>query len=168
MVRVYAGFCVGGTPLAVGSGAGLGAGITVTVPENAVTDLRANATDRAGNTSGCSAPFAYEEDSASPTPAITGTAPASPADDETPEVFGTGAEAGSTVSIYDNAACTATALGSGTAGDFEGAGITVTVPPGTLLGDTTTTLHASAVDALGNASGCSAGVDYTEQFIPLP
>ena len=34
--------------------------------------------------------------------------------------------------------------------------------------DVTTTLHASAVDALGNASGCSAGVDYTEQFIPLP
>ena len=167
-VRVYAAFCVG-TPLAAGSGDALGAGITVTVPENAVTDLRANATDRAGNTSGCSAAFAYEEDSASPTPTITGTTPASPADDDTPLVFGAGAEAGSTVSIYDNATCTAPTLpgGTGPAGDFEGGGITVTVPS-SLLMDVTTTLHASAVDALGNASGCSAGVDYTEQFIPLP
>jgi hypothetical protein len=170
-IRVYAGFCVG-TPLAVSSGAGLEAGITVTVPENAVTDLRANATDRAGNTSGCSAAFPYEEDSASPTPAIAGTTPPVAGDDENPEVFGTWTEpnpAGPTaVSIYDNAACTGTPLGSGSAAAFEGAGITAAVPPGTLLGDTTTTLHASAVDALGNPSGCSAGVDYTEQFIPLP
>jgi hypothetical protein len=146
--------------------------MSVTVAENAVTDLRANATDRAGNTSVCSEPLAYEEDSASPTPTITGTTPASPADDENPEVSGTWLEPNSggaaAVSIYDNAACTGAALGSGGAGAFEGGGITVTVPAGTLLGDTTTTLHASAVDALGNASGCSGGVTYTEQFIPLP
>jgi hypothetical protein len=166
-VRIYAESCAG-APLAVGSGATLAAGMTVTVAENAVTGLRANATDRAGNTSGCSEPFAYEEDSATPTPTILGTTPASPADDETPEVFGMGAEAASTVSIYDNAACTGAALGSGGAGAFEGGGITVTVPAGTVLGDATTTLHASAVDALGNASGCSGGVAYTEQFILLP
>ncbi|MGH2975647.1 MAG: glycosyl hydrolase [Solirubrobacterales bacterium] len=38
-------------------------GITVAVPDNSTTSLRAKATDAAGNTSGCSAAFSYVEDS---------------------------------------------------------------------------------------------------------
>lgn len=151
-VRVFAGGC-GGVPLATGPAAAFGAGFTVGVAENATTDLRANATDPAGNASDCSAAVPYVEDSSSPTPAIAGTSPPSPADDENPSVFGTGAEAGSTVSIYDNAGCTGTALGSGAAAVFEAGGIPLVVA---LPDGVTTNLYASAVDALGNPSGCSA------------
>ena len=133
-------------------------GITATVPGDATTSLRAKAVDALGNQSSCSAGFAYTEDSSSPTPTITATTPTSPANDNNPEVRGSGAEAGSTVSIYDNAACTGAPVGSGTAADFNGAvGITATVPD-----NATTNLHAEAEDALLNPSGCSAAFAYTE------
>ena len=169
VVRVYAGPCAGGTLLATGTGAGLGAGITITVPlpEDAVTQLHANATDRAGNVSGCSAPFAYTEDSTAPEPpTITETDPASglltPSTDASPAVIG-GAEAGSDVGIYSDAGCSASLGPMGTAAVFGGAGIPVTVT------EPVTTLHASAVDAAGNESGCSADAfNYYLLVLPPP
>ena len=63
--------------------------------ENQTTNLRATASDAAGNASGCSTALAYTEDSSGPgTPSITDTDPDSPANDNNPEVRGTGAEAG--------------------------------------------------------------------------
>jgi hypothetical protein len=160
-VRIYAGACPG-TPVALNTAGVFGStGIMVTVPADAATTLFATATDVAGNASGCSAPFTYTEDSTAPgTPAITGTAPASPADDTMPEVIGT-AEAGSIVSIYDNAACEGAALGTGAATTFAAPGVTVTVGDGT-----TTALHAHAVDAAGNTSACSAAATYEEVATP--
>jgi hypothetical protein len=68
------------------------------------------------------------------------------------------AESGSSVKLYDNATCTGSPIGSGTASEFGGGGITVTV-----LDNTETDLHASATDPLGSVSNCSAGFTYTEQ-----
>ncbi len=136
-------------------------GITATVPSDVFSNLRATATDQAGNPSSCSGDptFSYREDSTAPaTPAITVTSPASPANDNTPEVKGTGAEADSTVSLYANSTCIGAVLGTGTAADFNGVGgITGTVP-----GDQTTNLHGTATDQAGNVSGCSNLVAYTE------
>ena len=126
-------------------------GIGVTVPSNASTTFWATATDAAGNTSPCStSSLTYVEDSAPPAqPLLSATDPGSPSADTTPLVIGS-ADAGSTVRIYTDAACTSLAA-TGTAADLASPGIGVTVGPGS-----TTTFHATATDAVGNTSACSA------------
>jgi hypothetical protein len=160
-VRIYGTIGCSGPPIGTGPAATFNAGgITVTVLDNEPTPLSATATDGAGNTSACSAPFGpYVEDSAAPaTPTINETQPHSPANAEQPAVLGTGAEAGSTVRIYSTPACTGAAIGSGTAAAFNGTvGITALVPP-----DTATDLRATATDAAGNISGCSDPFTYVE------
>ena len=157
-VRIYSTATCTGTPLATGSAASFGgAGITTPVPENQTTNLRATATDAAGNASGCSSALAYTEDSSGPAPpSITDTDPDSPSSDQNPEVKGT-ADSGSTVRIYSTATCTGTPLATGSAASFGGAGITTPVPE-----NQTTNLRATATDAAGNASGCSSALAYTE------
>ncbi len=157
-VKIYSSSDCTGSPLASGSAASFsGAGITTPVPSNQTTNLRASATDAAGNASGCSSALAYTHDSSAPaTPSLTDTDPDSPANDNNPEVKGT-AEAGSTVKIYSTADCTGSPLASGSAATFSGAGITTPV-----AGDQTTNLRATATDSLNNASGCSPALAYTE------
>ena len=88
------------------------------------------------------------------------TGPASPADGTTPRVKGS-VQGGATVKVYTDAACTNLAA-TGTAGDFNGAGIEVTVADGS-----TTTFNATATGAIGGESDCSAGsVTYVEQDSP--
>jgi hypothetical protein len=56
--------CTAGTAVALGSAAKFASpGITVSVPDNTTTALRATATDAAGNVSPCSGSFTYVEDS---------------------------------------------------------------------------------------------------------
>ena len=157
-VRIYSTGTCTGSPLATGSAASFGgAGITTPVPENQTTNLRATATDAAGNASACSSAFTYIEDSTGPaTPSITDTDPDSPSSDQNPEVKGS-AEAGSTVRIYSTATCTGSPLATGSAASFGGAGITTPVPE-----NQTTNLRATATDAVGNASACSSALAYVE------
>jgi Ca2+-binding RTX toxin-like protein len=137
-----------------------GSGITISVPDDSATELRATAVDAEGNESGCSAPFTYVEDSTAPeAPTITDTDPDSPANDNSPEVKGTtGAGSPTTVRIYENnPTCAGTADHTGTVADFTGAGITISVPD-----DSSTELRATAVDAAGNQSTCSTSFTYVE------
>src|SRR5215213_7662343 len=92
------------------------------------------------------------------TPSITGSTPASPANNNSPSINGT-AEAGSTVKLYTNNTCTSAVAGSGTAtgGNFS---IAVSVSD-----NTSTTFYAAATDAAGNVSGCSSGFAYVEDSI---
>lgn len=91
-------------------------------------------------------------------PSLTGTDPASPANDNSPAVRGT-AEAGSRVRIYANAACTGDVAGSDSAGGDGSFSVPVTVAD-----NTTTTFHATATDPAGNTSPCSStSVTYVEQ-----
>jgi hypothetical protein len=83
------------------------------------------------------------------TPTVTSTEPASPSNSTSPKVKGT-AEAGSTVTLYANSTCTGDPLGSGTAADFAGTGITATVPS-----DATTTIYAKATKDAQFESVCS-------------
>ena len=137
-------------------------GIAAALPGDQTTDLTATATDSAGNTSGCSSPFAYTEDSTPPAaPTISATVPDSPANDNEPEVTGS-AEEGSIVSIYGDPSCTGPVLGGGSAADFNGStGIAAALP-----GDQTTDLTATATDSAGNTSGCSSPFAYTEDSTP--
>ena len=96
------------------------------------------------------------------TPSITGSTPASGADENLPEISGT-APAGSTVSLFTTADCSGAAAATGSAATFASAGLAVAVPD-----NSTTTLYASATSALDSdgASGCSPGFTYVEATPP--
>jgi hypothetical protein len=75
-VRIYSTPDCAGTPVATGGRDQFDSpGITTNVPGDQTTDLRATATDRAGNTSTCSTPVAYAEDSTGPATSITEAPP---------------------------------------------------------------------------------------------
>jgi hypothetical protein len=93
-------------------------------------------------------------------PVLSGTTPASPANQNTVLVLGT-AEAGSTVSVYPDGNCSGPPYPSGPAGVFASSGISVHVPD-----DSTTTFSATATDASNNASSCSATISYVEDSRP--
>jgi hypothetical protein len=145
---------VAGTGTAPGGAFAIG----VTVGDDTTTTFYGTATDAAGNTSGCSATsVTYVEDSAAPAaPVLTGSSPASPANNNGPTITGT-AEAGTTVKLYTNSACTSAVAGTGTA---PGGAFAI----GVAVGDnTTTTFYGTATDAAGNTSACSGtSVTYVE------
>ena len=139
-----------------------GAGIPLSVGANATTQISAELTDLAGNTSPCSSPIDYTHDSVAPAaPVITATDPASPSNDNTPSITGT-AETGSTVNLYSTNDCTGPAAATGTAADFAAAGLGVTVAD-----DSTSTFHATATDGAGNTSACSSeSIVYADDSTP--
>ncbi|MGF1466737.1 MAG: Ig-like domain-containing protein [Sandaracinaceae bacterium] len=113
----------------------------------------------------------YVEDSLPPTiPLLTGTDPISPAEDPMPEVQGQ-TEAEARVELYTDPDCSGELLAVTTASADGTFAVEVEVPE-----ETTTVLYAVAIDAVGNRSGCSAGLEYRESarpeaavlFPPLP
>jgi hypothetical protein len=93
-------------------------------------------------------------------PVLTGTNPASPANNNHALVIGT-AEVGSTVSVYPDGNCSGPPYPSGSAATFASPGIGVQVPD-----DSTTTFSATATDASDNASSCSTPSSYREDSRP--
>jgi hypothetical protein len=90
---------------------------------------------------------------------LTGTDPASPALSGTPRVRGV-AEAGSTVKLYAGSSCAGTPLATASAAELGSPGIGVSVAEGT-----TATFSATATDAAGNTSSCSAPISYTRSHL---
>jgi len=88
-------------------------------------------------------------------PQLTSTDPASPSPSGTPRIRGT-AEAGSAVRIYAGAGCTGTPVATGNATELGSPGLRVEVGEGV-----TATFSATAGDAAGNTSACSAPISYT-------
>ena len=157
-MKLYGSAACSGPPAATGTEAAFeGAGIPVVVVEDATNTIYATATDDAGNVSACGGPIVYVEDSSSPTPTLTATDPASPANANFPKLRGSGAEAGSTVTVWGNNNCGAPPLFTGTAAEFNGAGIEIEE-----LDDDTETYSVNATDAVGNVSGCSNAITYIE------
>jgi Bacterial Ig-like domain len=99
-------------------------------------------------------------------PCLNGTTPASPANDNSPRIFGS-AEAGTTVNLYVDSGCTDPPVTSGSASNFAFPGIAVSVAD-----DSTTHFYARATDGV-NTSACSstltgpsASVTYVEDSTP--
>ncbi len=104
-------------------------------------------------------------DAASSTPPVlTGSSPASPANENTPRILGTSSP-GSKIGLFANPACTGAPLATDFASVFFAPGIPVNVPD-----DSTTTFFATASDMAGNPSPCSSSsVTYVERTtIPPP
>ena len=91
-------------------------------------------------------------------PVITGTNPASGANDNAPKVLGTQAATGTPtqVKIYKNATCTGAPDTTGSVAAFTGAGITINVAD-----DSLTALSARA-SGVGGDSPCSNTINYQE------
>jgi hypothetical protein len=144
-----------GTPLVHGSATALASpGIAITAPADTTTQISATTKDKAGNVSRCSNAITYVEDSTAPSkPTITGATPAPPSTSTTPTITGT-AQPGATVTLYAGP-CSGTPAATGTAAAFASPGIQITIPA-----HATTQLHATATDAAGNKSACSAAFAY--------
>jgi hypothetical protein len=88
-------------------------------------------------------------------PQLTSTDPASPNSSGTPRIRGA-AEAGSRVHVYAGPNCAGASVATGSAAELGSPGIRVEVGEGV-----TATFSATATDAAGNTSACSASVSYT-------
>jgi hypothetical protein len=93
-------------------------------------------------------------------PQLTSTNPASPNPSGTPRIRGT-AEAGSTVRVYASSNCAGAPVATGSATELAAPGIRVGVKEGV-----TAAFSATATDAAGNTSACSAAVSYTRAKAP--
>ncbi len=152
--------CSGATPLALGPAATFaGAGITVTVPSDATTNLYAAALDANGYSSPCSAASAYTEDSTAPgAPALS--IGSSPSRDANPAVTGS-AEGNTTVELFTGAGCSGTPAATGPSGSLGGGGIEVPVAQ-----NATTQISGRAIDGAANVSPCSNALSYRHDSKP--
>jgi hypothetical protein len=94
-------------------------------------------------------------------PQLTSTDPPSPGWSGQPRILGA-AETGSTVRLYAGPNCAGTPVATGSAAKLA-AGIPVEVAEGV-----TATFSATATDAAGNTSACSAPTTYTRLKVPPP
>ena len=139
MVRIYSTSGCKGAPLATGTAAELASpGLTVSVPDNSTTTLRATATDSATNTSSCSGGFTYVEDSTPPDTTITSGA-SGPTNDSTPTFGFSSSQSGSTFECRFDSAAFAPCSGPA-----------ATHTPTTALSDGLHTFAVRAIDQAGN------------------
>lgn len=164
-VRLFLTADCSGTPPVTGTAAAFASpGLQLTVGLNSTTNVRFTAVDAAGNESLCSAPVTYVHDNTAPN-APTGlvTVPATLSNSVlAPKVLGT-TEAASRVSLFTTTDCSGIAAATGTAEEFAGVGIAITVGA-----NATTAIRAKTTDAAGNISPCSAPVSYLhDSLAPL-
>jgi hypothetical protein len=88
-------------------------------------------------------------------PTLSGTVPASPANDNSPRITGSAPD-GSTVRLYDTSDCSGSAIATATLAELE-SGITVSVAD-----DSSTTFGATSTTPAGTTSPCSAPITYLE------
>ena len=149
----------------VGSGAALlftGTGVPLTLSQNQISTVYAMAVEPFGSTSACTLMASYRHDStvADP-PAFTSIQPTSPNNTSlTPIITGTVNSGITNISIFKDSACSQH-LATGTAGDFTGSGIEVTVPE-----KQSTTLWAQALDDGGHSSFCTYLTTYIHDLDP--
>ncbi|MGH2974194.1 MAG: Ig-like domain-containing protein, partial [Solirubrobacterales bacterium] len=117
--------------------------------------FRVRSTDQASNQSAVATRNFTVDTTAPSAPQLSGTVPASPANDNNPKVLGT-APANTTVRLYTSPDCSGSPVATVSAVELE-AGISVSVS-----GDSTTSLSATATTAAGSTSGCSEQILYVE------
>jgi hypothetical protein len=161
-VRIHTDATCSGTPVVQGEADASGAfSLGVTVTDGSTTSFHASVRDAAGNVSACSSVFTYREDSTAPAaPALTGTTPVSPSNDNTPRVNGA-AEPFATVLVFTTADCAGAPAAQGEASSSGAFAVPVDVPA-----DAHTSFFARARDAAGNLSSCGGGLAYTEDSTP--
>jgi hypothetical protein len=148
-VRIFSTPDCSGTPLATSTAAALASpGITVAVVDNSTTVLRATAT-LGVNTSVCSAPITYVEDSAAPNTTID-SGPSAPTNDSTPTFGFSSSEPNSTFQCRFDSAAYAPCTGPG-----------ATHTPTTALSSGSHTFSVRAIDQAANTDASAATRTFT-------
>ena len=135
---------------------------------SSVTDdvyvFEVRATDSEGNADATPASATFTVDTQAPSaPTLQETHPASPANDNSPEIEGV-AEEGSTVSLYANGTCAGAPIDTAPAFELATTGVTANVAD-----NSQTSFSATATDGAGNVSACSAPIAYVEDStVPAP
>lgn len=148
----------------IGSGTIDGSGdfsVGITVPNDSITNVYARSIDAALNQSACTAmPIVYEHQTYTGpmTPVFTGSTPTSPANENNPAIEGS-ADAGNSVTLYSNSACT-TVLASGLADGSGNFSIPIAVGE-----NTTTMIYAKASDGVTDSSCTALGYQYIEDSL---
>jgi hypothetical protein len=126
------------------------------IAANSVTTFYATQADGSG-TSPCSEGLKYRQVTTAPEPPVpSSVSPASPADNNSPRVFGS-ADPEAIVSIFSGSTCSGAALGAGPGAEFAGSGIEVSVP------DNSTTIFSARAELAGIPSACaSSSISYQE------
>jgi hypothetical protein len=116
-----------------------------------------------GQTATCSNALIVGSDSTPPsTPHPQGSTPASPGNNNSPKIFGSGAECGSRIDLFTQSDCTGPIAGTSSATGFASPGIGVFVPD-----NTQRTFYALATSVANIQSACSpTGLQYVEDSIP--
>ena len=118
------------------------------------------AIDQAGNIDATPASSTWTVDTVGPAaPALSSTTPASPANNNSPKIFGS-APAGTTVHLYPNANCSGLALTDIPAADLQ-TGVAVSVAD-----NSSTSFSATATSSAANTSPCSSALTYVEDSAP--
>jgi alpha-tubulin suppressor-like RCC1 family protein len=161
-VNLYANAECSGYPVQTGDASDFADGFTVTAPSDASTFFTANASDAAGNTSGCSSAVSYTNDSTAPdAPSALSASPVSPSASAAVTIKGV-AEAGTSVDLYDNSTCSGSPVETGDANAFAtGFAVTATL-------NAETAYAVTATDAAGNTSECSDAVLFVNDSTPPP
>jgi hypothetical protein len=165
-ITIYAGDPTCSVPAAIAAvgtaGALEGAGIPVSVAQDSTTAFYATQSNATG-TSICSPEgTTYRQVTTPPaTPVLQSVDPASPANDNSPRLFGT-TDPETTVDVYAGVDCSGIPVASGSAADFESSGIAVSVAD-----NSTTTFHVKATLA-EIASACSASSLAYQEVTPPP
>jgi hypothetical protein len=158
-VRLYANATCSGTAVAVDSAASLAAGIAVTVPDDSTTELSAMAASLVGNTSACSAPIAYVEDSSPPQTTV----------DSGPATPGASSSAQFTFSATDlggsGIASFGCRLDSAQVSDWKSCASPIAY---TALVDGAHAFEVRALDMAGNADGSPARYEWTAKTTTPP
>jgi fibronectin type 3 domain-containing protein len=138
----------------------VGAGITSSVPANALTNLHGRSFDAAGNYSGCTTMSDYVHETRPPgKPILSSANPASPSYTQTTTLTGTLGTSSSLmpatlIGYYSDSSC-ATQIGTGLPNIFISPGVAVTP-----YNNQTTSIYGRTFDAIGNQSICNSLLTY--------
>lgn len=157
-VRIYTAADCTGPVAAQGTVATLkGEGILVSAPVAADSATLFYATQTDGlEVSACSNGLRYRQVASPPdVPVFTAVSPASPANENFPRLIGS-ADPDATISIYATGVCAGTPVATGSATEFSGDGIQVSV------GDNTNSTFVAKATMAGFESDCSGPVLYSE------
>jgi hypothetical protein len=125
-------------------------------------DLGASDVDGQARTQGSFPDIGADEGGIPPVPAVESISPANTADTLTPRILGSAADA-DTVLLFDNSGCIGPPVATGTAADFNGSGIQVSVDPGTQ-----TTFWAQSVKEVFSSDCSSAGPGPNQTYTVIP
>jgi hypothetical protein len=132
-----------------------------TIIKNGASDAAILTLPTVGGASSIAGQKAIVIDTTAPTLTLTATNPATTGSTRMPNVIGTVNDAGATMTLYSDSACTSAISSGASQVTLQGTGIPITT---NLTADATSIIYSRAADAAGNLTACNAAgttISYT-------